>query len=413
MKKIKILGTILLFMLIPIALIVYLSTPYKTERKYLSNNKSTVNLDDIDDFSGLELIKKDLKNKKIVFTGEDHALNKDNLFKIKMIKYLKKEMELNYCLDEIPYTSAYFINKYLETGDENILKRVFKNSKGTAFCNKDDYRSYKQLYEFNQTLPENKRIKILGPDIEHSSKTSLDYIVDIMKDKDLCTTSLKYLMINLKNYDNSNDDKVKLKTSVENLLKDISKNEDIYKKIFKEEFENFRYVSNNIQQMCISYLQPHNKWNIIRDNYIYKNFKYLDSKINDAKYFGQWGGFHILQETFYDEFNKSKIDFFASLLNKDKKYKGKILSIHYGYQNSGAVDEITSSQIDSILFDDYVNSQDDAILFKLNNKFTPFSSKFIWPFEHKFKAKKDQYTSDYIQYLLMIKDSKVSKPLYK
>ncbi|MFR9070475.1 MAG: hypothetical protein ACLVIU_08960 [Paraclostridium sp.] len=48
-----------------------------------------------------------------------------------------------------------------------------------------------------------------------------------MKDKDLCTTSLKYLMINLKNYDNFNDDKVKLKTSVENLLKDISKNEDI------------------------------------------------------------------------------------------------------------------------------------------------------------------------------------------
>ncbi|GAA0863178.1 hypothetical protein [Paraclostridium tenue] len=413
MKKIKVLGTVLLFMLIPILLIVYLSTPYKIERKYLRNNKSIINLDDIDDFSGLELIKEDLKNKKVVFTGEDHSLNKDNLFKIKMIKYLKKEIGLNYCLDEIPYTSAYFINKYLETGNENILKRVFKNSKDTAFCNKDDYRSYKQLYEFNQTLPKDKRIKILGPDIEHNPKTSLDYIINIIKNKDLCTTPLKELIINLKNHENSSVDKVNLKTCAEKLLKDITKNEDIYKDIFKEEFENFSYVLNNIQQMCISYLQPHKSWNIVRDNYIYENFKYLDSKINNAKYFGQWGGFHILQETFYDEFNKNKIDFFASLLNKDKKYKGKILSIHYGYQNSGVVDKITSSQIDLILFDDYINSQDDAILFKLNNKFAPFSSNFIWPFEHKFKAKKDQYTSDYIQYLLMIKDSKVSKPLYK
>ncbi|QYE99785.1 hypothetical protein [Paraclostridium sordellii] len=96
---------------------------------YLKKNNSAINLQDINEFEGLDLIKDDLKNKKIIFTGEYHAFQKDDLFRMKLIKYLQEEIGLNYYLAEMGYSNAYFFNKYLESGDEEILRKVFFESK--------------------------------------------------------------------------------------------------------------------------------------------------------------------------------------------------------------------------------------------------------------------------------------------
>lgn len=121
---------------------------------YLKTNHSKINLEDVEDFNGLELLKDDIKDKKIIFAGEYHAKQKDDEFRINLIKYLKEQIGLNYYLDELGYSNAYFLNKYLESGDESILKKVFTNVENTQSYNKDDYNFFKDLYKFNKDLKE-------------------------------------------------------------------------------------------------------------------------------------------------------------------------------------------------------------------------------------------------------------------
>jgi hypothetical protein len=408
LKNIKLILIIAIILIIPLWFTLSTSKTYTNEKDYLSKNSKPINLEDINDFSGLELLKDDIQDKKIIFTGEDHTLNKDNLFKMKLIKYLQKEIDLKYYLDEGGYANTYFFNKYLETGDENILEQAFNQVKGTAMHNIDDYNFFKSLYEFNQTLPEDKRIEIVGIDIEHGGLSSYDFIMDIMKNKSLKTKPLDTLLNGLKSYHKREIDHINLRTLNQNLVDDVNKNEKVYKDIFKENLKDFKYLLNNIEAMCVSYSSEEKDWNNVRDKYIYDNFKYIDSKLDNAKYFGQWGGAHVYQDTIYEEYYDLDYDFIASLLNKDDQYKGKILSIQYGYSPNPIME--INSKVDKKLFGDYINSGKDT-LFKLNGTDSPFSTDFVYPLHHKPKPQKNQVTTDLFEYLMLINDVKQSKPL--
>ena len=370
---------------------------YTNEADYLRKNNEVINLQDIDDFSGLEVLNKDLKDKKIVFTGENHTLTKDDLFKIKLLKYLHKEIGINYYLGEFSSTDAYFINKYLDTGDESILRKSFNHNKGTAGYNVDDFNFFKQLYKYNQSISNEKnRIKVVGIDIEHSGVSSHDYIYEIIRTRRRLPLDLESLLESLRVRDLK---AVEIKNK--KVIEDVSKNEELYKETFGKNFDDFKYVLNNIKAMCDSYKNINN--DNVREKYIYENFKYVDSKLKDAKYFGQWGRGHIYKDK-VNLFGKDD-DFIASRLNKDEDYKGKILSIQYGYYNI----QKGICSIDINLFNEYLTTKDDAILFKLNSKNSPFNDKHINLLKYEQPSKKDIVTTDYFDYLLMIKGSEKSK----
>lgn len=407
-KNIKLLLIISIIVVTPLLFTLFSSKSYTNEKDYLSKNNKPINLEDTNDFSGLESLKDDLQDKKIIFTGEDHTLTKDDLFKIKMIKYLQKEIDLKYYLDEGGYANTYFFNKYLKTGDENILKQAFNQVEGTAMHNIDDYNFYKSLYEFNQTLPEDKRIEIVGIDIEHGGLSSYEFIMDIMKNNSLKTKPLDKLLTGLKKYHQREINPINLRTLNQNLIDDVKKNEKVYKDIFGKNLEDFKYLLNNIEAMCVSYSSEEKDWNNVRDKYIYDNFKYIDSKLDNAKYFGQWGGAHVYQDTIYESYYDLNYDFIASLLNKDDQYKGKILSIQYGYYSKSNME--INSKVDKNLFNDYINSG-KYTLFKLNGKNSPFSNDFVYPLHFKPKPQENQVTTDLFEYLMLINDVEQSKPL--
>ncbi|MGL5506266.1 MAG: hypothetical protein ACRDB0_00010 [Paraclostridium sp.] len=384
---------------------------YKVEKEYLKENSLNITLKDTNDFSGLEILKDDLKDKKIIFTGEDHTLDKDNLVKVKMIKYLKKEININYILSEIGYSDAYFLNKYLESGDETILNQFFNHVKGTAMYNVDDYNTYKELYEFNQTLKEEDRIKVVGVDIEHGGSSSYDYINEIIINKDIKSDNIKNLLDTLERYDNRELKEEALKSVVEAIQNDVIKNEDLYLNIFGLNIENFKYILNNLKAMCISYSSEEKDWNNVRDKFIYENFKSIDSKLVDAKYFGQWGSFHIYKDTINEDYYNIDTEFIASHLNKDEDYKDKIISIQYGYYGTGANKTNYYTHINKKLFSDYIDTSSDAIIFKLNGNNSPFNKSDIYPFEDSILNNTKKVTTDYIDYTIMIKEAKKSKLL--
>ena len=88
---------------------------------------------------------------------------------------------------ELGYSHAYFINKYLDTRDLNILEEMYKSLKGTYEWNKDNYNHWRKLYEYNKTLPVDKRIRVVGVDIEHQiGCNAYRYLVDVLPEKGKC-----------------------------------------------------------------------------------------------------------------------------------------------------------------------------------------------------------------------------------
>lgn len=268
MKKSRIAIILITIFIIGIVFLISNNT-YKNEQDYLSKNNAVINLEEVDDFSGLEILNKDLNGKKIILTGEAHHLNKNKLIEMKLLKYLKKEVGVSHYLAEASYSSAHFLNKYLESGDENILKNYFEKFEGTIAYNEDFYNSYKDLYEYNQTLPENDRIKLVGIDIEPRANVSHEYIMDVVKDNSILTEPLKKLLYELKNLVYRDEEGYR-KTIIacDEAEKDIAINEAKYKEIFKEDFEGFKHVLKNIRYMSDCYLKDRADWNNTRDKYI-------------------------------------------------------------------------------------------------------------------------------------------------
>lgn len=400
------------------------STKTLDVESYLDKNNSVINLQDTNDFEGLDLIKDDIKDKKIIFTGEHHALQKDDLFRMKLIKYLQKEIGLNYYLAEMGYSSAYFFNKYLESGDEDILKKVFLGIEYAQAFNKDDYNFFKDLYEFNKSLEEEDKIKIVGIDIEYSIGSSYDYIKDILKGETLETDEFKKLLESLQNLKSylktltpaNKDEDYELELlndlnlSIDILLEDIKNNEDLYINLFQEDFFGFKIVVKNIKAMCLSQFTDDAKGNMrIREEQIYENFIIQDKKIDEAIYFGQWGSLHIDKipvkvANVQSEEKTTYVDFksIASRIDTSDKYTGKVMSILYNYEDKYG--DKYSSHINREMFNNYLKSKDDCILFDLRNSNSPFKENFISPFNEGTLYDNKKHITDYIDYMVIIKD---------
>lgn len=410
MKKYKLLIAILTILCI--SMIIIINKPYKNTDEYLKRNYSDLNLENEDDFSGLEILSEDIKNKKIIFTGEHHNLAQNNVVKLKLLKYLQKEIGVNYLLHEVGYADSYFLNKYLESGDETILKNYFEIYKNHKYYTEENYNELVEIYKFNQTLPKDKRIKVVGADIQ--SQATYDYILDVVKDEEKLTDELKILIDELKDFDYYNKGGYKNLSNILNKLnKDIDTNEEKYKDIFKENLNEFKLVIKNITDLSKSYTSDEKYSDNIRDKYIYENFKIIDSQLKNPVYFGQWGGFHAFQDTVYSNLDLLDMNYFASLLNKDEKYKDKVLSIAYGYYFKEPVLQHSDYFINEDLFKDYINSKSKATIFRLDNRKSPFKEDSINVFSRNSYDYKNNPTTNYFQYLILIRNSEESKFVWK
>lgn len=381
---------------------------------YLKRNKASINLDSIDDFKGLDLLREDLENKKVILAGEIHGFDKDKILNIKMVRYLQKEIGLKYYLAEMGYSNAYFINKYLKTGDEDILQQAFSHVKGTAGHNEDNYNFYKQLYEFNKDLDDDDKIKIIGIDIEHNPMSSHAYIKDVIRSEKSEIESINSLLDSLENYQNKGDtyewkaalDDLYLKAN--NVVKDLQSNEKVYKNLLGKEFLGFTMVVENIKTACEAY-KDEMKFDYIRENQIYKNFILLDSNIDGGKYYGQWGLGHIYQEKVtYTSFD---IEFFGAKLDKDNKFKDKVMSIAYVYDKQSSKYIPGSYYINADIFSDSMKNKNTCILFKLNGYKSPFENELISPFQSGNEFDKSKVTTDYFQYMVILKGVNQSKDI--
>ena len=213
-------------------------------QKYLKTNHNKVNIDKDDEFLDLSIIEDDLKGKEIFLTGENHGVKANVKLRMKFLKYFKEKTDFKYYLCELPYSISYFLNIYLETGDIEILNEAYKPLRGTDAWNKDDFNHWIKLYEFNSNLPKNRRIKIIGVDIEHQPENALRFMNYILPKGTIPMEIRKMigeLRAILNNDINISDNKIK-EFSLK-LNKDLENKEDVYRKYLGKDYFGFKFVN--------------------------------------------------------------------------------------------------------------------------------------------------------------------------
>ncbi|HBG38494.1 MAG TPA: hypothetical protein DDW58_04495, partial [Clostridiaceae bacterium] len=370
--------------------------------KYLNNNKYNIDIGDNDDLSSFKVLDNDIRNYEIFFTGESHATAYNADAMLKFLKYLNKNAGVNYYLLEESYSQGVLINKYLKTGDESLLRKVYAELVGTFAYDQNYFDTFVKLYNYNKTLPEDKKITVIGIDIEFQPNTTWNCLKYLINGKDVPSEITGAVNI-IKNKDRSHNYAEDRKLA-QTIYDDIQKKRDIYKNFLGKDFFDFEMtIRNLIDTKSDSYSR--------REDTIYKNFNLVYSHYPKGKYYGQFGAEHTYLKKINSQYIPNE-NFAARLNGKESPFKGKVLSIPYVYFNckyknsdNGGSNFITNSLNDALIFYDTSNSI--ATLYKLDSKDSPFS-RYLYSIKNPLGG----VTTDYFQYVLTIKDSPASE-VYK
>ena len=412
--NVKLLNKIIIINLFIIIIFTSCNFEESTEQhidKYLSRNYSKLVLDGNDDFSSFKLLDKDLKKNEMFLTGEIHGTTMNTELELSFLKYLKEKANIKYYLSELSYSDAYFLNKYLDTGDENILKELFEELKDTPGCTKETYNKWIKVYEFNKALPNDKKIKVIGIDIEHQENIAIHCMYSLIP-KNESPKKIRPLIKKLQDvYENNGVTAKFAKDFSLDLKKDINENYDIYKEYLGEKFFDFNLINDNLCTSFKAYNDMTN-FNKIRDMQMYENFINIYNNLPKGKFYGQFGNAHINQHNMYDDTYS-----LASLMNnKNSPVKGKVISIIYVYNsckifnplNAQTIHTITTLKEDNI-FKSYLET--NTTLFKLNGWNSPFDKGLIWELLSPGGILTKGVTTDYYQYIVVVKNSQPMEPI--
>lgn len=369
--------------------------------EYLDKNHSIISNRE-NSIEDLSLLDDDLKDNEIFLAGENHGVKANTELRIKFLEYFKEKINFKYYLCEFPYSMTHFLNKYLETGDEGILSEIYIALKGTDAWNDDDYNHWKKLYDYNSRFSREDRIIAVGIDIEHQPKNAFKFMESILDDRENMEKINNYIKLYNDSWDSLKDEEIR--TISLDIKRELIDNENIYRDSLGGDYFKVVYVNNNLLNMLEVY--SGNNFNGIRDLKMYENFIEIYRYLPKDKYFGQIGLSHIFKKTF------PYVDWFASSLNsKGSEFRDKVISIAYAYRDCKYLYPTTRKNyistmdtLDSSIEEFDLFLKDKLILFKLNGLNSPFSRELIWPLVHKLPD--GGVTSDYIDYLVVAKDSR-------
>lgn len=409
---------------------------------YLFNNSTKINLKN-PSFSFDEKF----YNNNLFFFGFVHGSEKPQILDLELLKNLSKNGVKNYA-PEIDYSLAYFFNQYLLNGNEKILDFACKyyqtrvpQDASIQFKNK-----WRKLHKYNKQLPKNKKINIIGIDKEYSKELTLTHIAYIAPEKPTGIAVIDSL-IYFKNLKKNEIDIISGKPVYKS-----GKNWDYFFATEKTHFYNrfvsqYKKDSSNFIKLFGKYAndlkhlmnQP-KTYN--REQILFNNFKKIGLPLIEKgeKIYANFGYYHIQQEKIngnkplaklIKDYSAIKLVTIIGMLTKSeclkhRKYKSDGLIMikgikfkkakYIGYSTSKNFDgDNLLEKVNGIEKLKKINKADNCILFKLNGVNSPFLNTMMFAnFKRgnkKWIVDNNKNTTDYFQYIILIKKSKSNIPL--
>lgn len=387
----------------------------------------------------------------LIFYGFIHGTEMTQKVDTKLLIELM-DNGVKYYAPEVSFSGAFFLNKYLSTGEENYLNYVLQSYAAPQDASIQWIDKYRNIYNYNKTLEEEKRLVIIGTDSERSIRLKITHLAHLLSDNE----SGIPIIDSLKFYKTLEKDLHFI--SGKHLFKLASKNSCSYKDIlytndsqyhFAKRF--IKYYENNTEYV-LSFFENHkenvkelmrvenkNRETVITDNFSKRVIPLIK---NGEKVYSNYGYAHILQESFNNNIylagrlkkNYPNVKIFSILTHLaecsvlkgpnfcvDKKIKryGKTIKLANicGAINTDDWDGDTKKE--KILGLDELNvitSNEELTLLLISN-LSESQSKERYYIDYvkgknadKIKLDKTKSTSDYYQALIYIEGSKPNIP---
>ncbi|WP_346846366.1 erythromycin esterase family protein [uncultured Clostridium sp.] len=399
-----------------------------SEKQYVQKNADELNLQNYEDYSDLNFLKEDTKDKKVVFTNEVHGANENADVQYKFASYLIDNWDCRYLLLEMGYAEGEIINKYIQTGDEELLKN-FSNIWQSKFNNVSYIEYLRKLHSKNKNLPVNKKIIIKGVDsIENSEATGMyiDLLIEdnpeLSKEQIAALNSFKKQITECIISDVhgwGGEENIKnILSAVKEISDTINKNNKSYKEALGENLFSISFILNNIKNSqdfnftTAANVYSDKEWYETRDKYTYENFNKLDEYFKMDKCYMHYG----IQHAYQKEINGVK--FLAAYLVEDEKLKDKVYSINtiYGDGTIFQFQSYSPTQYFSISYElrEILNGskyEDKDIFIDLNNRKSTFSKELtptVFTYYDSAMVEKELFysnkgvTTDYFQGVILI-----------
>ena len=354
----------------------------------------------------------DTEKYDIIFTGEAHGISNNYKIKTELIKYLTKNWNLKYILTEVGFAASQYLNLYFETGNELYLDNFVKDSVGFATYSHEEYNYYKDIYEYNKTLSDERKLKIIGIDTEKNLKTAFRYMDYCFKNSEK-TDTIKLIskFANNDEYTNTNLWEEHIE-DIKNIISDFNNNKNKYKIILNEKFYEYAFIIDNISAMIKFYEDLETTESLyftlmIKEEKMSENFKEIYQYIKNSKIYGDFSSMNVMKQDYSTYLMNN--GFLANLINEKFIDKEKVCSIDFYYENSKILlnnkiydTTYTRNTYETFFIDNYLKSNYAIITVNADN--SPFNDKY---YDNFFYYGTDT-ASKFINHIIFVKDSPMS-----
>lgn len=354
----------------------------------------------------------DLKNMDLSIMGEDldcqvflsgaqwHGTVYNYELQYSMLTALHKQAGVKYLLLDSGYATAQVFNEYLQTGDFELLRMAMEGTRyNNSSCN--EYRLlWEKIYLYNVKQSPQDKIVAIGIDVEYLVDVAinyLNYISDSQFGKHFPVT--EYL-----------GDPNALDRYVSALTTAYQEDPSLFTNIFAENLHHFEGILANLADTVAANLSS--DFYASREQLMYNNFLGTYQKDPQGKFFAHFTMEHIYQRQ-VKEGNLADSGRLGTLLAQEgSPLQDKVVSIaafyhnsefrfYYGmYENYRVFNEFIIDPLPAIK-----TASGDITMYRLEGEDSPFT----WDI-YTVKNPTGGVTTDYYQYLLIIKNSEPTTP---
>lgn len=372
------------------------------------------------------------KNFKILGFGAYHGSAKTEITEYALLKSLTKNGIVKHYLPETDYSIGHFFNQYLKTGDTLLLKDLVETYGVRVPQDKsiETYEKWKKIRNLNNDLPEINKITVVGIDLLVTYKYTSKHLLEILNIEQNKEKSLQRIvnMVKLDTTDFSPYYDSYSKNILQNFIKDYEANPMKFEKHIKNNIV-FDHLIKNLKYT----FEKSEREKIIYNNYIDLSKLY---DFNNKPQFLRFGFGHLekIREHNYPSF-------LTRLIEKGIYKSNEVISVigyltesrvlwDINYDEKGKYKDYTTKGGFGIgdYEKEYFRGIDklkerkisDITLFQLNKVKSPYNKKVPDLIEVIMEGEKSngkyvkgKSTTEFIDYAILISNSKANTPIYE
>ena len=409
-------------------IVTFFSSCQKTKVEYLTDNRFDLNEPSFRFLS---------EESKVIGFGAYHGSAKTEEVELSLLSSLIRDSNLKFYIIEADFSTGYYFNEYLKNGNQELLKELVKSYGVMVPQDRsiETFNKWKRLKKINDTLPQGKKIKVLGIDLIADYKNTTNHLFDLIDTTKVKSKSLKKLAKavaeNTTNYYALGDNESYLKNILKEVVQDIATNKTKYTNTSQDE-EDLQHIITNLRVTF-------DKEREGREPTLFKNYITLGKRyeFNKNLQLVRLGFYHLEKAR---EGASSNPSFFTRLIENNIYTKEQVTSI-LGYLTESRVnwEEVYENGTYKTFvteggfgIGDYEKeyfrgiehlkkaSLSDKTLFKLNSKNTLYSNGepdlidvIMKDNPSNSEAVKGMSTTDFIDFAVLIANSKASTPIFE